>query len=279
MSTKIHKLGFDVVNGCQLRCIGCPNSTIKPKIKFISVKDFNICLANLDVDKIEVFRFFNFGEALLHPDIVELVFQISRQSWYTDIVEISTNAQYFNKNIMIELFKLNILTTLSVSCDGNGTPDEYEKYRPPAKWEKLMTFLEEVSLIKNKYSPNVKLQVKSVCDEEDGQKRWLSILKPLGWKPFFRKWMNLPMSISTPSNRAILPFKGVCSFVCNRNNFYVSQDGMVVPCCVHPRASDLGNLKYQKYSQIINGDKRIKFIEELKTNRVNMEICGKCEIK
>jgi hypothetical protein len=39
----IYNLHFDIVHGCQLRCTGCPNSTLQPKIKRISVEDFNAC--------------------------------------------------------------------------------------------------------------------------------------------------------------------------------------------------------------------------------------------
>ena len=117
------KVGFDVVHGCQLRCIGCPNSVIQSNIKYISVEDFRICLGNIDVNSVKTFRLFNFGEPLLHPNLVEIVLEIPKQSWTTKDIEISTNAQYFNEDVMTDLFKTNIITHLSVSCDGDGTPD------------------------------------------------------------------------------------------------------------------------------------------------------------
>jgi len=277
----IQKLGFDVVHGCQLRCIGCPNSTLKPQIKFMSAEDFNVCLKNIDVDLVGRIRLFNFGEALLHPDIVNIVQQIPKQSWGTNDVEISTNAQHFDKETLIELFKSNIVTILSVSCDGDGTPEEYERLRPPATWEKLMTFLTEAKEIIDKHSPNVKLQVRSICEGKKGREKWTSILKPMGWHPFFRNWLILPMAAQNPSRRKVASSKGLCQFIHNNdgeNKFYVDYDGTVVACCAHPKASVWGNLKEQKYSEIMDGEKRKKFVNALKTNRDGMDICGKCEV-
>ena len=42
-------LGIDIVHGCQLRCIGCPNSLLQPKVQVMPVEDFDACLKNVDV--------------------------------------------------------------------------------------------------------------------------------------------------------------------------------------------------------------------------------------
>src|SRR4051812_23672230 len=58
----IDKCHFEIVRGCQLRCLGCPNSTLQPKVRRIEPDDFDQCLRNIDVKHIEYFRLFNFGE-------------------------------------------------------------------------------------------------------------------------------------------------------------------------------------------------------------------------
>src|SRR5512136_2389955 len=45
-------LHFDIVHGCQLRCIACPNSTLESKIQMVTVEDFGRCLSNIDVERI-----------------------------------------------------------------------------------------------------------------------------------------------------------------------------------------------------------------------------------
>jgi len=64
----LYSVHFDIVHGCQLRCVGCPNSTLEPKIHWISVEDFARCLGNIDVERIHTFRLFNYGEPLLYVD-------------------------------------------------------------------------------------------------------------------------------------------------------------------------------------------------------------------
>ncbi|MFW5927095.1 MAG: radical SAM protein, partial [Wenzhouxiangella sp.] len=93
-ATSIFIAHIDVVHGCQLRCVGCPNSTLKPKIKRMPLVDFRRILGNIDVDKIHTLRLFNDGEPLLHPNLSELVSIIPEQRFRPSFVEISTNAQH-----------------------------------------------------------------------------------------------------------------------------------------------------------------------------------------
>jgi radical SAM protein with 4Fe4S-binding SPASM domain len=57
---------------------------------------------------------------------------------------------------------------------------------------------------------------------------------------------------------------------------FVDADGTVVPCCVHPRAFALGNLKAQRYSEILRSEARKKKLRELRTAKQKMPICGDC---
>ena len=171
MSNVVHRLGFDIVHGCQLRCIGCPNSTLKPKIKTISVDDFSDCLQNIDVELVGHIRLFNFGEPLLHPNLPEILSKIPEQSWKYNHVEISTNAQHFDEDMLREIYKSKIVTVMAVSCDGNGTPEDYERLRPPAKWDKLMYFLTEVKKMRDEYCPNMQLRTRVICNNSEGKHR------------------------------------------------------------------------------------------------------------
>ena len=77
MSPKhLYTLHFDIVNGCQLRCVGCPNSTLEPKIQRISIDDFDLCMGNIDVERIHTLRLFNYGEPLLHTRQIRRVMKL-----------------------------------------------------------------------------------------------------------------------------------------------------------------------------------------------------------
>ncbi|MEP6938867.1 MAG: SPASM domain-containing protein [Rudaea sp.] len=289
MPKQIYALHFDIVHGCQLRCVGCPNSVIQPKISRISVEDFRLCLGNIDVERVHTLRLFNFGEPLLHKNLAEIVAAIPEQRWRASLVEISTNAQKVDWDDFAEMLKLEVVNRLVVSADGNGTPEEYERLRPPSQWEKFIEFLEKARELRDRWAPALQLTTKTIVDNEDDMARWTSILKPRGWTPEFRGWMYLPGSISNMTGHDIETPKGKCIFVSNPEEFrspwfgevrslYVDADGTVVPCCMHPGASNFGNLKTMKFSEILSGDRRAAFIKQMEVDRASMPICGNCDV-
>jgi radical SAM protein with 4Fe4S-binding SPASM domain len=286
----IYAVHFDIVHGCQLRCVGCPNSTLEPKIYRIPVDDFARCLANIDVERIHTLRLFNYGEPLLHKQLASVVAQIPKQRWKASIVEISTNAQWVDWDEFEEMLKLEVVTKLCVSCDGDGSPEQYEALRPPSKWEKLIEFLERAAYLRDRWAPNMQLWTRTVVRSQKDIRRWEEVLRPRGWTPEFRRWMALPEAAQNLTGRAVITPKSHCVFLSEPSEFtahpwfgeinllYVDADGTVVPCCMHPQAGKLGSLMTQKYSEIVLGDARRKFKDELQTGRAKMSICGTCDV-
>ncbi len=289
-ATSIYNLHFDIVHGCQLRCVGCPNSTLLPKIKRISVDDFNLFLGNIDVQRVHTMRLFNYGEPLLHKQLAAIVEQIPRQKWKTSIVEISTNGQKVNWGDFEDMLKLEVVNNLVISCDGDGSPEDYERLRPPSKWEKFIEFLERARELRDRWSPATQLMTRTVISDPKVKKTWYDLLHPLGWTPEFRGWMNLPDAQEHLSGRKTQVNKEVCFFLAESAQFsenpwhgevnllYVDWDGTVVPCCIHPQAAKLGNLREQTYNQILNGKQRRDFISSMKADRSSLSVCGNCEI-
>lgn len=274
MRRRIEKLGFDIVHGCQLRCVGCPNSVIQPKIKQISVEDFSRCLAHLDVGHIELFRLFNFGEPLLHKDLPGILAQFPRQLFRVGVVELSTNAQYHDFDMLAETLSVGVLGRLVVSCDGDGTPESYEAVRPPAKWEKLLEFLRRAKELRDRHAPEMQLVTRTICEDAAAQARWRSVLEPLGWTPEFRGWLILPGARNMTGREPKVPNQ-VCRFL-DGDKFYVDYDGTVVPCCAHPRAGVLGDLKTQTWSEILLGEARARMRRAMVEDRAAMPLCGEC---
>lgn len=286
----IYNFHFDIVKGCQLRCLGCPNSTLQPKIERISPQDFERCLRNVDVDWIHTLRLFSFGEPLLHKELAEVVACIPRQRWKASIVEISTNAQKVYWDDFEEMLKLEVVNRLVVSCDGDGTPEEYERLRPPSKWGNLVEFLERARRLRDRWSPATQLVTRTVIRNASEKEQWLALLRPRGWTPEFRGWMSLPEAAENMVGRELVVPEGVCFFLADPEEFtahpwageinllHVNWDGTVVPCCAHPNAGELGNLKVQTYNEILGGDARRRFVQEMATNRRQMPVCGQCEM-
>ncbi len=281
---------FDIVHGCQLRCVGCPNSTLKPKIRCISVEDFVHCLGNIDVERIHTFRLFNYGDPLLHKQLASMVAEIPRQRWKASVVEISTSGQWVDWDEFERMVKLEVVNRLVVSCDGDGTPASYEGLRPPSKWEKLVEFLERARYLRDRWAPAMQLRTRTVINTRTDAERWEDFLRRRGWLPEFRRWMFLPDSKENLTGRTLTVPAGSCMFLADASEFmshpwfgeinllYVDADGTVVPCCAHPRAGVLGNLKSLKYSEILHGAARRMMKQAMQENRAAMAVCGGCDI-
>jgi len=291
MAKSIFIVHFDVVQGCQLLCVGCPNSTIRAKVRQIPVDDFSRVLGNLDVDKIHTLRLFNFGEALLHRELARLVALIPEQKWKVAVVEISTNAQHVYWDDFEDMLKLQVVNRLVVSCDGDGTPESYERTRPPAKWAKLIEFLERTQALRDRHCPSMQLVTRSICDPEpaENRQRWRDVLEPRGWKPEFRRWQFFPESSENKTGRKLKVPEGACFFMANSLEFPKAWDGemnllgvdiegIVRPCCFHPKAGDLGNLLTQTYSEVLAGRQRSDFIAALSKDRASMPVCSSCDV-
>src|ERR1700738_2244752 len=123
---------FDIVGSCQLRCVGCPNSTIRKNVTRIDPQLFGRCISNIDVRRVNTFRFFNYGEPLLHTELRSMFdTSESARAFEVDHAELSTNAQFVRWDQLEYVISRRVLHRLVVSCDGDGTPASYERMRPP----------------------------------------------------------------------------------------------------------------------------------------------------
>lgn len=273
----LREVHMEIVHGCQLRCLGCPNSTLLPNVKKVSVEDFDRMLGNIDVELIHELGLFNFGEPLLHPDLPGLLAKIPEQKWKVNWVEIATNGQTVNWDMVEEAIKMKVLDRIAISCDGDGTPESYEEMRPPSKWEKFLEFLERMQALRDKHDPNLHLISRTIITNEAHKERWIKVLKPRGFRPYFRAWKYFPESTENMTGRSINMPEGICLYQEIPDRLYVDWDGTVVPCCAHPKAAVFGNLLQDKYTHIMAGDKRLEWLKKMETNRKNTSICSTCE--
>jgi radical SAM protein with 4Fe4S-binding SPASM domain len=273
----IHALHFEIVQSCQLRCIGCPVTTLQPKIQEISPDLFARCLANIDVPAVRDFNLFNYGEPLLHHDLPGIIAAVARSPLEIGSLEISTNAQFARWDQIERVVSMRVLDRFIVSCDGDGSPESYERLRPPGKWSVLMDFLRRLAELRAKHDPSLQLVTRTIVTSVSDCERWREILEPLGWSSDFRGWKILPEAMNQ-SGRHPVPGKGVCRFLeIPGHHLYVNVDGTVVPCCAHPGAGDLGSLATSTFREILRGQKRSAFVETMRTDRASMPICSECE--
>jgi radical SAM protein with 4Fe4S-binding SPASM domain len=239
---------------------------------------FGTCVRNIDIDHVAVFRLFNYGEPLLHNNLPAIFDQLAESRGFSiGHLELSTNAQHVRWDQLEDVFRRKRLNRLVVSCDGDGTPSSYERLRPPATWSKLTTFLARSRELRDQHCPNTELMTRTVIFSEADKARWTSVLEPLGWRPEFRRWINLVGASEDLSQREWYPGEGVCAYAGSDVQLYVDSTGTVVPCCAHPGAAQLGTLQTQRWSEILLAKRRRDFIHALQYERAGVEVCSKCE--
>ncbi|MFT4520612.1 MAG: radical SAM protein with 4Fe4S-binding SPASM domain [Halioglobus sp.] len=284
----LHTFQIDIVHGCQLRCVGCPNSTLMEKVRRVEIDEFRRRIENVDVEHIQYLRLFNFGEPLLHENLTGIFEVLKEQPWRADVLEISTNAQYCNWDDFASALKVGMLDRLVVSCDGDGTPEQYEALRPPSKWPKLIEFLKRAKSLRDLYAPDLELVTRTIVESEEAMDRWRDILIPLGWEPEFRDWKVLPEAQENMTGRKVHVPQDVCTFIAPSSRFevlyhgavnqlYVDANGTVVPCCAHPGAAKLGSLSENRVSELLLAPEREAFVQRLASDRASIPICNQCE--
>lgn len=274
-------LHLEIVHGCQLRCVGCPNSTIGPKIAFAPVEQIRTVMRNIDnVRRVHNLRLYNYGEPLLHPELVTVLELTRRQRWRVDTVEISTNGQSSNWDAIEAALRTQVISRLYVSCDGDGTPEDYERLRPPGKWDRLVTFLERVGEMRARVSRGTVLITRSCIESNDARARWRALGEPLGWTPEFRGYLMKPESLLQIRSGTKSRANGLCYWAANKRNLFVDWDGTLLPCCAHPRAAELGSLVERPLSKLVRtfGGERDRFYDDLQNRRAEMKVCGQCDV-
>jgi len=274
---KLQRLGMDIVGGCNLKCVGCPNSTLDRKIRFTELDDFSKILNNIDVSHVEFFKLYNFGESFLHPDIGKFLAIIPKQKWSVKHIELSTNGQIVDEEKIRSVLSNKRVTRFGISADGDCTPEEYERLRSGAKWEKLINFMEMSSRIHIDCGSTAKMFLKIICT--GNKKEWKVLAGKYGFSIEWLDWRRPPEAKMFEGQQKRSLHK-VCKYVkSTKIRCFVGWDGLVVPCCCHPRAAVLGNLLKERFTDIYHGSKRKAFIRTMRRNRPTMKICGNCEIK
>ncbi len=269
-------LRIDIVRGCQLQCVGCPNSSIRLKVKDMPVDLFASIMENFDGTANRL-CLYNYGEPLLHRDLPGIFEVLKKHSHKFRTVEISTNGQFVRWDEFEEVLKTGLIGRLFLSCDGDGTPESFERMRPPAKWEKLVEFAAKTSELRKKHDLDLQLSSRTVLMEAAHGEKWNELFHPLGWKTQFISWLRLVGATENLSDKPAKPGIGVCHFLKGWAKTMVSWDGSVIPCCAHPNAGNFGNMATQKWSSVFAGKPRNDFIEALDNDRTSLSICSQCE--
>jgi sulfatase maturation enzyme AslB (radical SAM superfamily) len=208
------------------------------------------------------------GEPLLHPQFDEIC-KIFKEYFPNAFLIVATNCQYPvkpNTKMGIKFEKtMKYVDLLYFSID--GYKKSYERDRAPAKWSKLMSFLEDfksmnrsscrvtVNYVVNPDNIDDIRKIKdSIVDKYNLEELRLNIAQnwsedesmPLGYSKDQIKFLKENW-ISNIKGRSVWEFKD-CFWV--NEGLYTTVEGDVKMCCMNTGATSLGNLFKQSIDDI-----------------------------
>jgi MoaA/NifB/PqqE/SkfB family radical SAM enzyme len=138
MNKPITYVYLETTNYCNLECSFCNRNEVIGKLQHMPVSKFKILLDKIKHHPIREAKLMGMGEPMLHPQFDEIC-RLFKETFPTAKLIVATNCQY----TITDWFKesLKYIDVLYFSID--GARENYERDRPPAKWNKLLTFLDE----------------------------------------------------------------------------------------------------------------------------------------
>ena len=129
---------FETTNYCNLDCSFCNRKDVIGPLQHMKVERFDLLLSKLKGQPIKEAKLMGMGEPLLHPNFDEICKTFKTHFPEAKLV-VATNCQYRMTSVFTECLKYVDLMYFSI----DGWEANYERDRPPAKWNKLINFLED----------------------------------------------------------------------------------------------------------------------------------------
>jgi pyruvate-formate lyase-activating enzyme len=125
-------------NHCNIGCIMCPSPAVQTPRGFMDRALLRSIVAQAAEGGVQRLRFVGLGEPLLHPHLPEMIRIAHDAGLYT---EVSTNATLLGRELGLALLDAG-LDEIGISLD-SVDPAEYERVRRGAKFESVMSRVEE----------------------------------------------------------------------------------------------------------------------------------------
>jgi MoaA/NifB/PqqE/SkfB family radical SAM enzyme len=135
---KITYAYLETTNYCNLDCSFCNRDEVIGPLKHMSLEDWGKLLDGIKHHPIQEAKLMGMGEPMLHPQFDE-VCRMFKEVFPKCKLIVATNCQYNINDKFRECMKYIDMLYFSI----DGYKESYERDRAPAKWSKLLKFLEQ----------------------------------------------------------------------------------------------------------------------------------------
>lgn len=300
-------LMIELTTMCQLNCITCPRE--------YAVVQNNLAIGNMGIDKFKtlVDRFIDScktisltggGETFLYPHLIEAVDYVLEKDEDIEIF-ISTNAAVRNTKKIIGCLAGKV-TTLQISIDGTGRV--YEKIRKKAVYDQFVDNVKTIVSITKDTKTSLMFNMVLIKENINEILPVLKLARALGinrvnvnpinlvihnWDiSYYDFYLSEIVRDSVERAREFAEIEGIqfnyydlsnppgfknCPFLWN--NFYITWDGFLVPCCAKPlpKLLNFGNVFEKDLMDCINDPTFVEFRELSRFNKAP-SFCSKCHL-
>ena len=286
---------LETTNYCNLSCTFCNRDEVVKKLKHMSLTDWKLVLEKLKDQPIKEAKLMGLGEPFLHPKF-STICKMFKDYFPNAFLIVATNCQYKMNNNFKESLKYIDLLYLSI----DGYKESYEKFRPPSKWSKLITFLDEIKKI-NRYGCRITCNYvvnteniddiskvkKHICDEYDLEELRLNIAqdwsedKSLSNSDFISGYSSKQINFLKENYSSNIKGKAPwiysdCFWV--NTGIYMTVEGNLKVCALNTDTESLGNIFKDPVEKILNS-KKMNEIRDGCNNNSPTKHCNNCSYK
>lgn len=287
---------LETTNYCNLKCSFCNREEVIGALQHMPVDKFRDMLERIKHHPIKEGKLMGMGEPMLHPQFDEIC-RVFKEYFPQAFLIVATNCQYplTPGSKMRRKFEecLKYIDLMYFSID--GYKDSYERDRSPAKWSKLISFLNDFTTVDRhscKVTCNYVVNPDNVYDIQIIKDEIVDIYNleelriniaqdwsedkslPGGYTEAQLKYLkeNWAQNIKGRDN---WEFKN-CFWV--KEGLYTTVEGNVKMCCLNTAAKPFGNIFEQNIEEIRSSEDYSKVRKGCETNSPTSH-CRNCSYK
>lgn len=288
---KINYACFETTNFCNLKCSFCNREEVIAeygKVQHMSLDNWEKVLLKVKNEPIDHIKLTGLGEPFLHPKFHLICKKVKDYFPKTNLV-VATNCQYKINDNFKESMKFIDMMYFSI----DGYKKTYERDRAPAKWEKLLKFLEDfktVERFKCKVSVNYVVNSQNVFDIEkiedlvkENNLTELRLNLAQNWNEDEQINIEYTELMKNYLKKYKKSIKGIAPWTWSdcwwpENGLYVDVFGNVKVCIINTGTESVGNIFFESIDEIKNNKKLLEIAKSCKGNSPH-EHCKNCSYK
>lgn len=284
---------LETTNYCNLRCSFCNREDVIGKLQHMPIEKWELMLNKLADHPIQEAKLMGMGEPFLHPKFDE-VCRIFKKVFPKAKLVVATNCQYKMLPRFIEGMKYIDLLYFSI----DGYKESYERDRSPAKWSKLMNFLEEFKKVDRKICKVTVNYVVNTNNIDDIQKVYDEIVIPYGLEELrlniAQDWSedsSITTSVGGYTQEQLQYLKDnwkdhikgksrwdYSDCFWPQDGIYTTVEGRVLMCALNTGAREFGNLFFEDIDTIRTSKEYLSVKDGCSTNNPTSH-CKNCSYK